>query len=39
MSPHEIKVKGIVMLAVRVTQACLTIPGKVFTHCFVCRCL
>ena len=32
MSPHEIKVKGIVMLAVRVTQACLTIPGKVFTH-------
>ena len=31
MSPHEIKVKGILMLAVRVTQACLTIPGKVFT--------
>ena len=36
MSPHEIKVKGIVMLAVRVTQACLTIPGKVFTHCALC---
>ena len=30
MSPHEIKVKGIEMLVVGGTQACLTIPGLVF---------